>query len=174
MLHALVDSAVAKLLHQAAMGCASTSVKFSTQLVASEDGWPGTDSTDLQKNWHVGEDQRSTAAVNSRFLERVRRWKAHMLLHKHLPSYQPLASQGLLEQKLLSAEYSTMFSLPSKPHTLSGPVTNCNKGFNDIIGADWGSSPSVCSEHDSCYLHMMCGDQTWLSLHSQEMGSISE
>ena len=55
-----------------------------------------------------------------------------------------------------------MFSVPLKPHTLSGPVTDYNKGFNDVIGADGGSSPSVCSEHATCYLHTMCGDQTQL------------
>lgn len=116
------------MLHQVGAGCASTSVQPSTQLVASEDWWPGTDSTDLQnKNRHVGDDQRSTAVVKSRCLEGVGRRKAHMLLHKHLSSYRPLASQGLLQQKVLPVEYSIMFSLPSKPHTLSEHVTKDNK-----------------------------------------------
>lgn len=156
------------------MGCASTSVKPSTQLVVSEDRWPGTDPTDPQnRNRHVGEDQRSTA-VNSRCLEGVGRWKAHMLLHKHLSSYRPLASQGLLQQKVLSVEYSIIFSLLSKPHTLSEPVTNDNK--LQLHNWSWFWLLSFCL---FWMWHLWPSSDMWrphmtFCLHSEEMGSMSE
>lgn len=105
-------------------------------------------------------DQRCSAVMNSRWNNRKSKKVESIFATVQVPATYILGTSRARR------------ALCSLLH--HGFVSTWSHAHNDRRVTLWESSPSLWSTHSIFYFYVKCGGQTWLTLHRQVVGSVSE